>query len=73
MSSDGYRILDGLREKEVKYGASDEGRGKMRREIVMNEQLPTHKEEWEIVDEPHDDKKARRVPQAVANGCQSSQ
>ena len=37
----------------------------MRGEIVMNEQLPTHKEEYEIVDEPHDNKKARRVPQRL--------
>jgi len=73
VSAHGYGVLDGFREKEVEYGASDECRGKMRGKIMMNEQLPTHKEEREIVDEPHDDKKARRVPQAVDNGCQSPQ
>jgi len=56
------RVFDGLRQEEVKHCAGDKRRCKMGREIMVNEKLSTHEEEWEIMDKPHDPEKACRVP-----------
>jgi hypothetical protein len=62
MPSNRDRVFDGFRQEEVKHCASDKRGCKMWREIVVNEELSTHEEEREIMDEPDDHEKAGRVP-----------
>lgn len=41
----------------------------MRWQVVMNEKLTVHEEEWEVVHGPYDDEEPGIVPQAVADSC----
>lgn len=65
------RIVDGVRKYEVEDGTGDEGRGEMRRKVVVDEQLTVHEEEGEVVDKPDDNEEAGVVPETVQDGCKT--
>lgn len=67
--SDRYGVVDCLGENKVQDGASNKGRGEMRWQVVMNEKLTVHEEEWEVVHGPYNDEEPGIVPQAVADSC----
>jgi hypothetical protein len=41
----------------------------MGRQIMMDEELSIHEEEWEVVDSPNDKEESGVVPETIANGC----
>lgn len=63
------RIVDGFAEYKAQHRACDKSGGQVRGQIMMNEQLSVHQEEWEVVDGPNNEEESSVIPQAVANSC----
>lgn len=53
-------------EDELNQGTSDEGRGEMGRQVMVQEQLAAHDEEGEVVGRPGEEEEARGVVEAGA-------
>ncbi len=71
-ASDRYGEVDRLHDDKVEDGAGDERRGKVRRQIVVQELLAAHEIEWEVVERPCAEEEQRVSVQPVPDTCATS-
>jgi len=60
-------VFDRLGGDEVEYRPSDERRSKMGRKVVVQEKLPAHEEEREVMESPRDYEKSGIVQEALTD------
>jgi hypothetical protein len=67
-----YWVVDGLSQDKVEDRTSDEGRGEVSREVVMQELLSSHEVEWEVVECPCSKEEQCTAVQPVSNTWESA-